>query len=224
MRNLIRICIVLFLISMASESYAQTFGVRGGLNFSNMLMKDNDGKYSEDFKMKFGFHVGGTAELPINDMFSVEGDLLLSTKGTRLKEEETMMGESVEYKAKLNLYYIDVPITAKAYFDVGDVKIYGAAGPYFGVGLAGKTKTEVTHDGETDKDDEKVCWGSDEDEDDFKRFDFGLTFGAGVTIDAVDVGISYALGLANMSPYKDNGTKVNNRVLGITCGYRIWSK
>ncbi len=40
-----------------------------------------------------------------------------------------------------------------------------------------------------------------------------LTFGAGIEINAIQIGISYDLGLANISIYNDNGHKVNNRVL-----------
>lgn len=224
MRNLIKISIVLFLISMASESFAQTFGVRAGLNLSKMLVKDNDNTYSDNYKMNPGFHIGGTVEFPISDMFSVEADLLLSTKGTRVKEEETMMGETYEMKAKINLFYIDIPITVKASFDVGDVKIYGAAGPYIGVGLSGKSKYEITYNGETETDDEKIEWGSDKDEDMLKRLDFGLIFGAGVAINSIQAGLSYGLGLANISADSDDGFNIKNRVLGITVGYTIGGK
>jgi len=72
---------------------------------------------------------------------------------------------------------------------------------------------------ETEKED--INWGSDEDEDDLKRFDFGLSLGAGVELDAFQIGLSYGMGLANISPYTGNGMKTNNRVLAITGSYRI---
>ena len=42
-----------------------------------MLDKDEDGTYSDDFKMKPGFHVGGIVDFPISEIFSVETGLLL---------------------------------------------------------------------------------------------------------------------------------------------------
>lgn len=72
MKKLIRLTIALLLITTVTESFAQTFGVKAGLNLSNMLMKDDDGTYSDDFKMNPGFHFGPTMELPINETVSFE--------------------------------------------------------------------------------------------------------------------------------------------------------
>ncbi len=224
MKNLIRISIVLFLISIATESFTQRYCIKGGMNLSNMLMKDNDDNYSDEFKMKPGFHLGGTVEFPISEMISFETGLLLSTKGFRLDEKETSGSNTYEYKLNLNLLYLDIPVTAKASFDVGDTKIYGIFGPYIGIGLTGKSKSEYTYDGETETDEEDIKFGSDEDEDDFKRFDFGLTIGGGVEIKSIQIGLSYSLGLANISLYTDNGFKINNRVLGISVGYIFGGK
>lgn len=35
-----------------------------------MLEKDNEVTYSEDYKMKLGFNVGGNIEISFNDMLS----------------------------------------------------------------------------------------------------------------------------------------------------------
>lgn len=224
MKKLINLSILAFLIVMASESFAQTFGVRGGLNLSNMLIKDDVETYSNEFEMNPGFHLGVTADFPISDVISFETGLLLSTKGFKISEKETIMGETYEIKNKLNLFYLDIPLTAKAMFDVGGAKIYGTFGPYIGVGLSGKSKFEMTFNGETESDEETIEWGSDENESDIKRFDFGLTAGAGVAINNIQLGLSYGLGLANISPTKDGGTKINNRVLGISVGYTFGGK
>ena len=209
---------------MTTESYAQTFGVKAGLNLSNMLVEDDDDTYSDDFKVNPGFHVGATAEFPITELFSFETGLLLSTKGFKVSEEETFMGETVKYESKLNLIYLDIPLTAKASFDLGGARIYGVFGPYIGMGLSGKSKFEITAMGETETEEEDIKLGSDEDEDDVKRLDFGLTMGAGVEISSIQIGLSYGLGLANISPYTDGGSKISNRVLGISVGYKFGRK
>jgi hypothetical protein len=54
-----------------------------------------------------------------------------------------------------------------------------------------------------------------------RRFDSGLTFGGGVEIKSFLIGISYDLGLYNISPYSYNGFKMNNRVLKLSIGYRL---
>ena len=59
------------------------------------------------------------------------------------------------------------------------------------------------------------------DTDNIKPFDFGLQAGAGIEFNSFQVGVSYGLGLANISSYTDNGSKISNRVLGISLGYRL---
>ena len=71
---------------------------------------------------------------------------------------------------------------------------------------------------------EDVEWGSDKEKDDLKRLDFGLTMGGGVEINSIQIGLTYALGLANISSYTDYGTKINNRVLGLSVGYKFGGK
>ena len=153
-------------------------------------------------------------------MFSFETGLLLSTKGFKLNEKEN----NSEYKMKMNLFYIDIPLTAKASFDVGGAKVYGVLGPYLGIGLSGKGKTEYSYDGETETDEEEIKWGSNEDEDDLKRLDFGLTMGAGVEINSIIFELSYDLGLANIATITDDSFTINNRVLKISAGYKFGGK
>jgi opacity protein-like surface antigen len=209
MKIFVKILIVAMMLSASANTFAQVLGVKAGLNLSNVLAKDDNKTYSDDNKMKPGFHLGVTAEIPFEEMFSFETGLLFTQKG--YKYESSFMGTT--YEGTLNLNYIEIPLNGKVSYDMGSAKIYGLLGPYVGFGLSGKYKN--------DDEDSKVDWGSDEDEDDFKRLDFGLNVGAGVEIDALTVGISYGLGLANISPYSDGGYKVNNRVLAISIGYKL---
>jgi len=223
MKYLANLLVVVIVCTMTTELFAQNFVVKGGLNLSNMIAKDDEETYSDDFKMRPGFHVGAAVEFPINEMFSFETGLLLSTKGFKMSEEDTYDGETYKIVEKYNLLYFDIPLTAKATFDLGGAKIYGVFGPYLGMGLSGKNKYELTYGGETDSEEEDIEWGSDEG-DDLKRLDFGLTMGAGVEISSIQIGLTYGLGLANISSYTDDGTKINNRVLGISVGYKFGGK
>jgi len=217
MNNLMKLLIVVIALTLATESFAQSFGVKAGLNLSNMLAKDDDDTYSDDFKMHPGFHLGATAGFPITDMFSFETGLLLSTKGFN----EDFQEDGYEYKDKVNLVYLDIPLTAKASFEVGSIAVFGVFGPYIGIGLSGKDKWELTIDGETESGEDKVKWGSDKENDDLKRFDFGLVMGAGVEINAIQIGLNYNLGLANISSYDEGGYTNKNKVLGISVGYKF---
>jgi len=201
--------LLIIMISMLSiQSYAQSFGVKGGLSLANMLVEDEDETYSDEFSMKPGFHIGGVFDYSLSDFLSIETGLLLNNKGFKLEEDD--------YTMKYNLFYLDIPITLKASYDLSDnLAMYGDIGPYLGLGLSGKVKGE--YDGETDETD--IEWGNNEDEDDLKRFEFGATFGGGVEIGAIQVGISYDLGLANISSYTDYGVAFKNRVLKFSVGY-----
>ncbi|WP_456314955.1 outer membrane beta-barrel protein [Pseudomonas shirazensis] len=52
------------------------FGVKGGLNLSNIVGGDVDGT-----KSLVGFHVGGLAEIKITDKFAIQPELLYSAQG-----------------------------------------------------------------------------------------------------------------------------------------------
>lgn len=185
-----------------------------------MLGKDDDMTYSNEYKMKPGFHLGGTVDVPFNEFFSFEPGLMFTTKG--MKYDAEILG--VDISAKANLYYLDIPLTFKAKHDLGGgTKIFGAFGPYVGIGLSGKVKATMTYQGQEETDEIDITWGSDENEDDLKRFELGLTFGAGVEIKSILIGISYDLGLSNISAYQDFGSTSKNRVLRFSVGYRFGS-
>jgi hypothetical protein len=212
------ILFVLF-ISLSLSSFSQlTLGVKGGLNLTNMLWKDNDDTYSKDYKMAPGMHLGATVAIPlVKDMLYLEPGLFFNMRGFRIDEEL----EGATVKGHLNLYYLDVPVNVMAIFGSDKFKFYGALGPYVGIGLSGKAKITAEYDGNKETTTETMKWGSDEDNDDFKRLDFGASIGAGVIISGIQIGLSYDMGLANISPYTDNGYRIKNRGLRLSVGYRL---
>jgi len=220
MKNLMKLLFVFVLLSMTTQIYGQSITVKGGLNLSNMTAKDNDDTYNDDFKMKPGFHIGATAEFPVSETAAFETGLLLSTKGYKEKYKETYGGETYESKSSVNLLYLDIPILAKAYFNIADAKIFGALGPYIGYGLSGKSKYEYSGMGETGSEEEDIKWGSGQN-DHLKRLDFGLSAGAGIEMKSIVIGLSYNLGLANISSDTSNGMKGSNRVLELSVGYKL---
>lgn len=218
MKNLTKVLLIFFLSIFYYQINAQTFGIKGGLNLANMLDKDDDETYSNDYSMNPGFHLGLTVDIPFNDFLSFEPGLLFTTKG--MKYEDEILGADVT--AKANLYYLDIPLSLKASHDLGGgLKMFGAVGPYVGLGLSGKLKGTVEYQGEKETEEEDIKWGSDEDEDDLKRLDMGLTFGGGVEINSIMIGISYDLGLSNIAAYQDYGSTSKNRVLKFSVGYRF---
>ena len=214
MKNLVKLFLIVIAIMMATDKlFSQEFGIKAGFNSSNMHIVSESWVLSS--KMKTGFHIGATAEFPLTEIFSLETGLLLSSKGFI---EEI---KDFNYKVIFNPLYLDIPLTVKASSYIGGTKVYGMFGSYIGIGLSGTIKGEVIVDGLTTSQEIDIEWGSDIDSD-FKRMDFGLIIGAGVELNSIQIGLNYSLGLANISP--QTNLKINNRVLGISVGYRFGKK
>lgn len=217
MKSITKLLIILAFAATAAVSYAQTVGIKAGLNLSTMLVKDDNTSYSDNFKMNPGFNLGATAEFPLIDMLSFETGFLFSTKGFIYSEEVFL----VLIEGRMDLLYMDIPLNAKITLGDGNAKIYALAGPCVGIGLAGTSEGTVSALGVTIDDDSIIEWGPDGD---LKRFDLGFNAGVGVIINSVQVGVSYAMGLANISTNTDNGYRANNHVLSISAGYMFGGK
>jgi hypothetical protein len=132
-----------------------------------------------------------------------------------MHEEE----DGASYTETANLFYLVIPVTAKYSADLGGLKIYGQAGPYFGIGLSGKYKSTFEYEGDKETDTETVEWGNDSENDDLKRPDFGLHIGGGIGINNLQFGLFYELGLANLSPYTGDGFRIKNRTFGLAATF-----
>jgi hypothetical protein len=176
-----------------------TFGAKAGLNLSTFTGDP------EDVDMKAGFHVGGMAEIALNEKFSVQPELLFSSQGTQ--EDVTFfngINEQTE-TIKYNFSYINLPVMAKYYVTEG---LSLEAGPQIGVLVSAKAKA----DGETEDADELLG--------DLSTIDFGLNFGLGYKLDSgLNFSARYNLGLSNISDESDADFKINNSVFQFSVGY-----
>ena len=216
MKKITGILLLAFFCCMAAESSAQILGIRAGLNVANVVMDDE--MFDDELKSKGGLLAGITAEFPLTEAISFETGALLSTKGFKLEYEETWGGETFSGKWSSNPIYIDVPLTAKLYFDLGGARLFGKVGPYVGIGVGGDYKYEMSYDGETESESEKIEWGGDDA--DYERLDYGLLLGAGLDLGVIEAGASYGYGLANISPNGDD-FKAHNRVFSIYVGIKF---
>lgn len=218
MKKLTKIFTIAAIAFVGVQANAQSVGIKAGFNLSDMNMYDDDDSYNDDFDMKPGFHAGFIVDVPLNSFLTFQSGLMFTTKGVK----QTESGDGFDYKFNLNLQYLDIPLTIKASHELSSsLKMFGTVGPYVGVGILGKFKSELTIGKETEKDEEDVEWGSDEVEDDFKRLDMGAVFGVGVEINSLILGVTYNLGLMNISPYQDNGSTLRNNVLQFSVGYLL---
>jgi hypothetical protein len=192
----VTLLLIVFTLSI-SGTFAQRFGVKGGLNITNLAIEGND------YNAKLGIHLGPVAEFHFGDIFGLETGVLLTTKGGKDK-----FGD---YKYKTSLTYLEFPIHARAGYDFGTTRVYGILGPYFGFALGGKYKTEF--DGDTDS--EKIEFGDGG----MSRFDVGMSIGACAAVSIFELGFTYNHGLVDISG--DGGHKIKNRAFYISVAYKF---
>ncbi|MFH7018165.1 porin family protein [Flavobacterium sp. FlaQc-47] len=116
-----------------TNAQSTRFGVKGGLNLSNIVGGD-----VEDSKSLVGFHVGGFAEIKIADKFAIQPEILYSAQGS------TFDGGPLFGDVDLKLNYLNIPVLAKYYIVP---KFSVEAGPQLGVLLSAKSEGEDVKDG-----------------------------------------------------------------------------
>lgn len=231
MKKMVMLAVIAAGMVFSASAQESGFGVRASLNLSNVQNKydgevgggESKSDYEYDFKNRVGFNIGVIYDWGISESFYIQPGLYFTTRGAKLKESE----EDYKYEQKWNLNYLQLPILASYRIALSDnVKWHINAGPYVAVGVGGKVKWEETYDGETDKGDYKAFGTADEDSDEekggLKRFDAGLSFGTGVSIDKFYIGLTYDLGLVNAADkdvWKDY--KMRNRNFSIGVGYNF---
>ncbi len=150
------------------ETTGLNFGVKAGLNFSNLVGDDAQGPDGEDWEYKAGAIGGLFVNYTFADMFAVQPELLFSMKGAKLSAD--VAGTEVDYKQNLN--YLEVPVLLKlmpARNSAFKPEIY--AGPAVGFLLSAKSKAEGGTLGDVEVDIK----------DSLKSVDFGVTAGAGIS-------------------------------------------
>jgi outer membrane protein with beta-barrel domain len=188
-------CVLVALSSIAvpSTAAAQAPGVLVGYNSANINFEATGLTVSADSRS--GFIGGFTYNQPVQDMFSVEFDALVSMKGTQFD-----FGGGDKGTARIT--YLDVPVLARGTFpSSGTVRAHVLAGPSFNFKI--NTKFEPAG------------------EDDSEAFETALVFGGGVTVNIFRVEARYGWGLTNI--IKDPGEDLTgkNRVFSILFGVEL---
>lgn len=187
---------LLAVIGLNAQEKATTFGIKGGLNLSNM---SGDGQTADS---KIGFNVGVTLDqLLAKDLYLLTG-LEYSLKGAK--------GGG----GTLNLSYLQLPIHMGYKLVVADnTKLVFRAGPYIGYAIDGTFKAGgVSID--LFSDEFKGLVGFDV----LNRFDAGLGLGLGMEFGQIGVNLGYDFGLANIE--KSGGTTKNQNAY-LSLGYRF---
>ena len=97
------------------------FGIKGGVNFSNLTGDGVDG-FNDD-NARTSFNLGAVLEIPVTERFAVQPEVFYSGQGFDLVQRDD--AQDTEFQ----LNYINVPVLAKIYLVQG---LYLEAGPQVG--------------------------------------------------------------------------------------------
>lgn len=171
-------------IIIGSVSYAQDnksntgFGIKGGVNFTNLYTDDVN-----DNNMLTSFNVGVFATLPLTSNLAIQPEVNFSRKGAELVYDNLFASGTAKFK----LNYIEVPVLLKINI-TDNFNIH--AGPY----LAYLINAQVTNESSGGSFDFEENF----DNDDFEKFDYGLSGGLGFDFTSISIGARYNYGLATI--------------------------
>lgn len=231
-----KLIITLSIVASTFAAFSQTnqvkIGIKAGVTLPTISAVGGasayDGPEPPDYKMSTSFYIGGTVDLPVSDLFSIQPGLTLIGKGGKAQvyfsNFEPGPGLYVfQGDYKLNTMYLDIPVNAVFNFNIGRGKIFFGGGPYYGFAISGKTKTEgITINGanqanQSSKQD--VKFGKNED---LQRSDYGLNFLAGFELNnGLNIHAGYGLGLKTITGRSINYYQEKNRVLSVGFGFSI---
>ena len=157
-----------------SDENKARFGIKAGLNISNMYTKD-----VQDKNTIFGFNGGLFLKVPVTSNFAVQPELLYTTKGSELTYNSFVTG-----KASFTLNYVEMPVLAVINL-TKIVNIYG------GVYISTLTSVVVKNKSDVDL----FNFENELKKSDFEMYDWGLVGGAGLDFNKVSLGIRYEYGM-----------------------------
>jgi hypothetical protein len=215
---------------LTAAAQAQKARIQGGINLANVSVTDN-GRV-DDAKMLSSFQVGIVGDFPLASIFSFQPGILYTGKGSKVQNGTE--GNNGYYKQTFNPFYIEVPMNFVVKTPaVGGNRFFAGAGPYLGIGVAGKSKTEgqigvATYNVERDirfSDDDPTTLNQEEGSgfNVIKRFDYGLNGTAGIEARSFVLSANYGLGLAKLQSGSNSSADNNNkhRVLSFTLGIKL---
>ena len=203
--------LVLSLAIILPFSVFAQFGVLGGINLAKFGGEDAaievDNTVEPDYYLRFA--TGVFVTFALSDGLALRPELLYTMKGA--KYEGTYQGENGKAWAKAT--YIELPVLVQ--YTIATANGFAPfllAGPYAGYNVSAKEKVEVEASNIDEEVDRKEV---------IKDFDFGISFGAGVSIKKTfELSVRYSMGLTSIdeSPNVD----MKNKVIEIRAGFRFY--
>ena len=195
-------------IAMSSLTFAQQFGIKGGMNVASI---SKDGTLS-DTSSKIGFNAGVFMNAPLAENFSIQPEVLYNDLGSKIT-----YGQNDNNSYSTNLGYISVPVMFQYN---ATPEFYLEAGPQFSFLVNAKNKLKDGNNNTLVNDWTKLA------KDNLNTFDFGLGLGAGYYF-TPQFGLTarYVAGMTKIGkddnvygqPYKDS----KNNVFQVGLAYKF---
>ena len=199
-------------IAMSSLTFAQQFGIKGGMNVSS-LSEDSE---LSDQGSKIGFNAGVFMNAPIAENFSIQPELIYNNLGSKVYLSEVdVNGTTYRNEYARHLDYITVPVMFQYN---ATPNFYLEAGPEFGLLVSAKDKLKSTENGTTQN-----VSTNDLNTDDFNKFNFGVGLGAGYYF-TPNIGLTarYVAGFTDIAKDRaDNSDAVKNNVFQVGLAYKF---
>ena len=190
---------VLILLGLPSAARAQppSVGLRAGVNLADLAVSPTPTPEPGNLT---GFTAGLFVTVPVSPFVAFQPEVLYSQQGTKFSEGGMT--------AKIHVDYLQVPLLGR--FALGrTAPVALLVGPTLGI----RTHASFKADGVPDE-------VSEEFEEQFERFDLGLTTGVAADIGRLVLDGRYTWGLTNIA--KDSGDDTaKHRVLSLTAGVRF---
>ncbi len=179
------------LFAQAPQAQAQDdntrprFGIKGGLNLSNMYVNDVN-----DEKAKIGGHFGIFAKAPVGELFAIQPELLFTTAGSKIGSYKLPFATQTR-DVNFNLNYIQLPVMAVLTLSAVNIQL----GPYVSY-LVGANVKNVKVDNNGIPTDQST--GFELNRNNFNTIDYGLAGGIAFDISGFQVGARYNYGLRDV--------------------------
>lgn len=195
--------------AMAQNYEKNLYGVRAGLNVSNMSMQGLSAN------SKAGFHIAGVYQRLLAESLPVylETGLQFSQKGCKLEYDYD--------KTILNAWYLEIPLMVNYKFNIKDiVTVYPSVGFFYAYGIGGKYTEEYM-----DMDDKMVSdkYNTFGKEGVLKHSDLGMRFSATVDWRRYSFSLGYEFGFIDVmnEAFSEDGLKVKTGNFFLSLGYNF---
>ena len=187
----------------AAQDPAMSFGVKGGLNVSNIKVSFDDADITSDGRA--GFLFGFFMARDFNPRAGIQVEALFSQKGGEFSIDDDL---GFNDDASFKLSYLEFPVLARINFPVSANTVRVLAGPTFAFNVNESIKVgDVTLDG---------------DEVPLKPFEMGFALGGAVEIRKFIIDARYTWGLLDINDSDDEDEPtVKNNAFSFSVGWRF---